>query len=247
MEAICKQAAAQKSQIWIDAEEQKIQATIDRWTIQLMRKYNRQGIALVSNTYQAYLKKTPSVLQEHLRLSQDEGWTLGVKLVRGAYIGSETRSLIHDTKADTDRCYDSIAAQIITKTYPGFKDGPQAPKVSLMLAGHNTESIHQASEVYEKAVRSGGDYTPTRWAQLQGMADEVACDLLHQTEMPSTTGQQVPRQIYKCLQWGSVGDCMQFLIRRATENNGAAARIAGSSHRMMGEMRRRVAGAFGWR
>ena len=51
-----------------------------------MRKFNRDGIAVIYNTYQAYLKSTPSVLDQHLAEAEKDGFTLGLKLVRGAYI-----------------------------------------------------------------------------------------------------------------------------------------------------------------
>ena len=41
MDAILQKASAQNCRIWIDAEQQFLQGSIDRWTIDLMRKYNR--------------------------------------------------------------------------------------------------------------------------------------------------------------------------------------------------------------
>lgn len=105
MDAICRQAAAQGSRVWIDSEQQAVQSTIDKWTIDLMRRYNTCGRALVYNTLQAYRKASRAELEHQLRLSQQDGWTLAVKLVRGAYMAIEERSLIHDTKADTDESY----------------------------------------------------------------------------------------------------------------------------------------------
>jgi hypothetical protein len=82
MSAICERAAAQSSRLWIDAEQQVFQPTIDRWTVDMMRRYNTNGEALVSLTLQAYLKSARSTLRKLLRQACDENWTLGVKLVR---------------------------------------------------------------------------------------------------------------------------------------------------------------------
>lgn len=82
MSAICERAAAQGSRVWIDAEQQEFQSTIDRWTVDLMRRYNTDGQALVSLTLQAYLKSARATLEELLQQARVEGWTLGVKLVR---------------------------------------------------------------------------------------------------------------------------------------------------------------------
>jgi proline dehydrogenase len=73
---LCSKAKAQGKMLLVDAEEQVFQPTIDRWTVDLMRCFNRDGEACVLNTYQAYLKSTPHVLREHLRLAGKEGWTV---------------------------------------------------------------------------------------------------------------------------------------------------------------------------
>jgi proline dehydrogenase len=82
MSAICERAAAQGSRVWIDAEQQEFQSTIDRWTVDMMRRYNTNGQALVSLTLQAYLKSARTTLEKLLQQAHNEGWTLGVKLVR---------------------------------------------------------------------------------------------------------------------------------------------------------------------
>jgi proline dehydrogenase len=82
MSAICERAAAQGSRVWIDAEQQEFQSTIDRWTVDMMRRYNTDGQALVSLTLQAYLKSARTTLEKLLQQARDEGWTLGIKLVR---------------------------------------------------------------------------------------------------------------------------------------------------------------------
>ena len=82
MSAICERAAAQGSRIWIDAEQQVFQPTIDRWTVEMMRRHNTNGEALVSLTVQAYLKSARSTLGQLLQQARDENWSLGIKLVR---------------------------------------------------------------------------------------------------------------------------------------------------------------------
>ncbi len=52
-----------------------------------MRKYNTPDKAIIYGTYQAYLKSTPATVSAHLRAAQEENFALGVKLVRGAYLG----------------------------------------------------------------------------------------------------------------------------------------------------------------
>lgn len=46
---------------------------------------------LLFNTYQAYLRRTPSYLAASLERARSQGYTVGVKLVRGAYVESENK------------------------------------------------------------------------------------------------------------------------------------------------------------
>lgn len=237
MSAICERAAAQGSRLWIDAEQQVFQPTIDRWTVDMMRRYNKNGQALVSLTVQAYLKSARKTISTLLRQSHDENWTLGIKLVRGAYISSETRSLIHDTKMQTDDCYDGIAAGLLTKNFPGF-EAHSFPNVELFLAGHNAESIRKAHALHKDLLHKGRSPQPVRFGQLLGMADDISCELLALGDSVKEKG-SVP-MVYKCMNWGSVRECMHYLARRATENQSAARRMGSTVGVMQKELRRRV-------
>lgn len=120
MDQICQKAQAQGCRIWVDSEQDTVQTSIDRWAIPFMRKYNTHGSALVYNTLQAYLKHSRSKLTSQLALAQQEGWTLAIKLVRGAYIDSDPRERIHDTKEDTDNSYNGIVHDLLSGTNLGF-------------------------------------------------------------------------------------------------------------------------------
>jgi hypothetical protein len=236
-----KSAQNQGSRIWVDAEPQILQPVIYQWAVDLMRKYNRQGEPLLSNTHQAYLKSVPKTLSKHLHLAQTEGWALGTKLCRGAYITGHPRDLIHDTKADTDESFDNLAAGLISRSLSGFVDKPNSPDVHLFIAGHNHTSIDKSVALYKARLRAGERCSAARWSQLQGIADEVSCSLLERTEKIDLS--TVP-EVYKCLQWGTVGEYMQFLVRRAAENHGAAHRMADSLRVMRTELGRRALATF---
>lgn len=235
LDELCTQAKAKGTRVMIDAEEQVYQPTIDRWAVDLMRRYNRDGDASVLNTYQAYLKSTPSVLHAHLRLAGQEGWALGVKLVRGAYILIETRSRIHDTKADTDACYDGILRDVLSRS-AGDVHGAAFPPVRLLAAGHNAPSIRKATALRAELLRAGVDSGPLEFGQLYGMADHVSGELLAEAagarraaEGSSAAERRLqaaaaPR-VLKCVSWGSVRECLGYLNRRAAENQGSADRL----------------------
>lgn len=207
-----------------------------------MRKYNRNGAALIYNTYQAYLKHTRSNLASHLRLAQAEGWTLGIKLVRGAYITSETRSLIHDTIEDTHDAYNGIAADLINQQFPGLDNAKVYPRTQLMLAGHNATSV-EAGYGHQKArVEAGKPTILLEFGQLQGMADEISCGLLQRGS--SAEGNALIPRAYKCLAWGSTQECLGFLLRRAVENRDAVSRTKRWAASFRQELWRRMKRGF---
>lgn len=254
IDEICTLAAERGVRLLFDAEQQAVQAGIDDWTLAYMRKYNNKtpGTAVIYGTYQAYLKATPSVVASHLRAARDEGFTLGVKLVRGAYLGSDPRHLIHDTKADTDACYDGVAEALLRREWAGplaefappSKEGGgggRFPGVNMVLASHNADTVRKARAVLDAGHRG----TEVAFAQLQGMADEVSCEILA-SKGPAgekETGRFQPRA-YKYLVWGSTGECMKYLLRRAQENKDAVQRTKSGRDAMRAEMWRRIRGAF---
>lgn len=265
IDEICTLAAERGVRLLFDAEQQAVQAGIDDWTLQYMRKYNNTtpGKAVIYGTYQAYLKATPSVVASHLRAAREEGFTLGVKLVRGAYLGSDPRHLIHDTKADTDACYDGVSEALLRREWTGplaefatAEDKANAfPGVNMVLASHNADSVRKARAV----VDAGYNGTEVAFAQLQGMADEVSCEILagRSDTGSSSAASKVaaahgdkdaassqPRA-YKYLVWGSTGECMKYLLRRAQENKDAVQRTRDGRDAMRAEMWRRMKGVFG--
>lgn len=247
IDEICTLAAARGVRLLFDAEQQAVQHGIDDWTLHYMRKYNsaKPNKAVIYGTYQAYLKATPAVLAGHLQAARRDGFTLGVKLVRGAYLGSDPRELIHDTKADTDACYNGIAEALLRQEWVGplAAHAPATtadfPAVNMVLASHNAETVQRGRAI----LAEGASKTEVAFAQLQGMADEVSCDIL-----ASKKGAQEAEQglrAYKYLVWGSTGECMKYLLRRAQENRDAVGRTRSGRDAMRGEVWRRFKGVFG--
>lgn len=247
MDAIVQRAISQNCRIWIDSEQQAVQPTIDRWTIDLMRKHNRGGgQAVIYNTIQAYLKTARAKLEHQLQLAHAEGWTLAIKLVRGAYIDTDLRARIHDTKAATDAAYDAMVHDLLHGTgIRGVPTGPGFPSMQLFLAGHNAHSVARASALVRTLHARGTLRTLPEFGQLQGMADQLGCELLQEGEdavvaraSPGASAMPVPR-VYKCLTWGSIRECMQYLVRRAVENRGATGAVKDGMPALARELRRR--------
>jgi proline dehydrogenase len=223
---ICDQASKQGTRLWIDAEQQVFQHAIDTWTIDIMRKYNRGGRVLVYNTLQAYLKSTPLNITRHLQLAQKEDWSLGIKLVRGAYITSVERTLIHDTIEDTHACYNSIVRNLLSRTFPGVSQDVEFPQMQLFLASHNAESVRLGYETWRERNEKGLPTIKLEIGQLQGMADEVSCGLVQMRRGMMAAGDMGSEKVwypraFKCLCWGKTQECIQFLVRRVVENRGS--------------------------
>ncbi|KAH0378177.1 proline oxidase, partial [Aureobasidium melanogenum] len=229
------------ARILVDAESQRFQWGIMDATIDLMRKFNRNGRALVYSTYQAYLKSTPTTLEKHLTLASDEGFTLGLKLVRGAYINSDERSLIHDTKQDTDDAYNMIAQGALSQQLGSF--GSQGsrpfPSVNLFLASHNKQSVFAAHYLHQKRLRAMEPTVPVGYAQLQGMSDQVSFGLLKLRDNNGTSP-----DVFKCSTWGTMSECLAYLLRRAVENRDAVSRTGDELKALRAESWKRFKALF---
>lgn len=250
IDSICDLAASRGVRLLFDAEQQAVQPGIDDWTLDYMRRYNRDS-AVVFGTYQAYLKSTPATLAQHLAVAAKEGFTLGVKLVRGAYLGSDPRHLIHDTKADTDAAYDGVADDLLRRSWKAplvrpAGDDVAFPNVSMVLASHNRETVVKARAILDAGERG----TEVAFAQLQGMADEVSCELVAAAKcldggVAEKRAVQSHLKAYKYLVWGSTGECMKYLLRRAHENRDAVQRTRSGRDAMRAELWRRLKTVFG--
>ncbi|OTA95582.1 hypothetical protein M434DRAFT_69097 [Hypoxylon sp. CO27-5] len=235
LDDICQACKKLNARVVVDAESQHYQKGIARTTIELMRKYNRDGYALVFNTYQAYLKRTPERVAQHLALSSKEGWTLGLKLVRGAYMATDERSLIHDTKKETDAAYNYIAQNVL-RLDKGLVTGSESfPSVNLLLATHNKHSALEALKLHRERVAAGLPTVPVQFAQLHGMSDDVTFSLLQSKDDYGESP-----KVLKCTTWGTLGECMAYLLRRALENRDAVSRTKDEYLALWKELRRRL-------
>ncbi|KAF6837213.1 proline oxidase [Colletotrichum musicola] len=244
---VCSRAVERKARIFVDAEQISVQRGIDTVALDLMRRFNVGGRgAVVYNTYQAYLKSTPETLFSHMELAAQDGFVLGVKLVRGAYISSEPRHIINNTKEDTDQTYDSIARGLLSQQCRDFgkADGKVFPNLELFLATHNKQSVLAANELQQSRAQKGLHLTKIQCGQLLGMADEVSFSLLQLADRErrgTKTCDVAPIEVYKCLSWGSLGDCLAYLLRRAVENRDAVSRTRSEFVALKSELWRRIA------
>lgn len=259
MKAVCDAAIARNVRLLVDAEEQSVQPGIEAWTLKY-QKYCNKGTpnrATMYGTYQAYLRSAPATISRHLAIARQEGYTLGVKMVRGAYMKTEPRHLIWGTKAETDACYDGIVEDLLKQKYGKMlrpinssKKSQRFPSANLIIATHSQESVRKAHAIRLQQAENGQPRIELSYAQLQGMADEVTCELA-QSRNSGVDGPNAASAIetplaYKLLTWGSTQECMGFLMRRAMENTEAMTRTKYSKEAMAEEFRRRVKAFIGF-
>ncbi len=243
---MCQLAHDRGIRVLIDGEQDALQDSIDKWTLQLAKRHNMvPGKAIIFGTYQAYKKTMPQVLTSHLEEAREEGFTLGVKLVRGAYLHSDPPERLHDSKADTDACYDDSAASVLTREWNSTLSGSgEYPDVSIMFATHNATSVRKAYAI----SASGRARSELLFAQLQGMADEISCELVEMNPHRSSDEPATPADaylpVYKYMAWGSTGECMKYLLRRAEENKDAVTRTREDRNALGAELLRRARGLF---
>ena len=113
----------------------------------LAREHNNKTMVNVYITYQMYRRRAFSELVQDLESAKYDGFKLGVKLVRGAYLRKQTG--VFGTKRQVDQAYDDA----LTFALP-------VPHAHTMLATHNAESLRLAREFPKNTY-----YT----AQLLGM------------------------------------------------------------------------------
>lgn len=252
---ICDLAQTRGVRLLFDAEQNAVQRGINAWTLRFARRYNRMtlGKAVVYGTYQAYLRSTPTTLAQHLAVAKQEGFTLGVKLVRGAYMSSDPRTLFWATKDETDKAYNGITEALLKKRWNGVlqpsteeADEEISSEVAFMLASHNHESVQKAMAIRREQTEKGEPKIDMAYGQLMGMADEVSCELVMAANargvVPFEKTECAGPKAYKYLVWGSVEECLKYLIRRAEENRDAVVRAKGTRVALRTELGRRIWG-----
>lgn len=218
-ERLAQAAQAAQTPIFIDAEESWIQDVIDGLAEDLMARYNRDT-PLVWTTVQLYRHDRLAYLDRLIARSRAEGWILGVKLVRGAYLDKENRRALaqgyatpmQPHKAATDRDFDAALAHCVA----------HIDHVALCAGTHNEQSGQHLVQLMAAHGLPAGH--PHIWfAQLLGMSDHISFNLSH-----------AGYQVAKYLPYGPVRAVLPYLIRRAEENTA----IAGQSSREVDLLRR---------
>ncbi|KAK6522583.1 proline dehydrogenase [Arthrobotrys megalospora] len=248
LDDICKAAQADGKNIKLlfDAEQTRYQDAMDGYTLSLMKKYNTPNrMPTVYNTYQMYRKISPENLSSHLELAKREGFGFGAKVVRGAYLHSDPRNTFWEGKEGTDESYNGGIKRLLTfDNLRGAKSG--GINVGIVVASHNQTSVSKAMDTLHRLRNEEGgrllEGKEITFAQLAGMADEVSMSVIN-GHHEAVEGGKVT--VVKYIPWGTMEQCVKYLLRRADENKDALGRT-GETRRAAGrEVWRRVTGVFG--
>lgn len=204
---VCKAAYEKDVALLIDGEESWMQDAADDLVTEMMRKYNKKK-TIVFNTLQLYRWDRLDYLKKLHEQAKAEGFYIGMKLVRGAYMEKENKRAeekgyptpICESKEATDNNYDTTVAYMME----------HLDQMAIFAGTHNELSSYKLIELMEAKDVLKND--PRIWfGQLYGMSDNISYNL-------ASHGYNVA----KYLPFGPVRDVMPYLIRRAEENTSVA-------------------------
>ena len=204
---VCKLAKEKDVELLIDAEESWMQQAVDDLVSEMMQKYNTEK-AIVYNTLQMYRHDRMAFLMQEHDHAKANGYYLGYKIVRGAYMEKENeRALkmgyptpICESKAATDDNFNASAKYILD----------HLDTISLFAGTHNEESSYLILEMMEEKGISIND-NRVWFGQLYGMSDHISFNLAN-----------LGYNVAKYVPFGPVKDVLPYLIRRAEENTSVA-------------------------
>ena len=221
---ICETAYNEKVPVFIDAEDSWIQDSIDRLCEEMMEKYNREDV-IVYTTLQFYRWDRLNYLKSLHQKAKLEGWKIGIKLVRGAYMEKERerakekgyKDPIQPNKESTDKDYNLALDYCIENI----------ESISICAGTHNeASSQHLATLIENKGISR--DDKRVFFAQLLGMSDHISFNLSN-----------AKFNVAKYVPYGPVKEVLPYLIRRAEENTSVAGQTGRELNLINKEIKRR--------
>ena len=222
--AICQKAFDTGIPVMIDAEETWIQDTIDQLALNMMRRFNKDK-AIVYNTYQLYRHDKLQSLKSDHQAAATEGFILGVKLVRGAYMEKERKraaemgypSPIQPDKAATDKDYDAALHHCTD----------HVKQIAFVAGTHNEDSCRLLADLLDKKGISHKN-PHVYFSQLLGMSDNLSFNLA-----------DAKYNVAKYVPYGPIKAVLPYLFRRAQENTAIAGQMSRELSLIVKEMERR--------
>lgn len=222
-ERICQAAFDNDVPLYVDAEESWIQEAIDRLVESMMARFNTKR-AIVFQTIQMFRHDRLDYYRKLIARSRQQGFKVGVKIVRGAYLDKEKNraermgyaSPIHPNKAATDQAYnDALKLSMENIDW-----------VEVCAGTHNEYSTLYLTKLM-KDHGLDNNHPHIYFSQLYSMSDYMSFNL-------ASAGYNVS----KYLPFGPVRSTLPYLIRRAKENTAMAGQM-GKEFRMISDEKAR--------
>jgi proline dehydrogenase len=228
---ICNECKKNNIGLLIDAEQSWVQPAIDLMAILQTLKYNTGVSAgrrpLVHNTYQLYLKDAFNRLQfDHEFITNHNNSTKhGVKLVRGAYMQSETKRCnelhlpypFNNSIEETHGMYHRGVNFLLQNV-------AKSDNIACVIATHNPDTLVLATRFMQQYRLLNND-SRILFAQLYGMGDSLSLSL-------ATNGYNIAKYV----PFGPVNEVLPYLSRRLAENGDIMSGSAVETQRLKSEI-----------
>ncbi|MFT5254370.1 MAG: proline dehydrogenase, partial [Flavobacteriales bacterium] len=172
-DSVCSEGHKKDVALLIDGEESWMQDAADNLVTSMMRKYNQEK-PIVFNTLQLYRWDRLDYLKELHNIAKREGFHIGMKLVRGAYMEKENKRAeekgyatpICASKEATDVNYDAAVHYMLDNL----------DIMSIFAGTHNEQSTYDLMTKMEEKSVSAND-NRIWFGQLYGMSDNISYNL----------------------------------------------------------------------
>lgn len=221
VDKICRLAYEKDVSVLIDAEETWIQKPVDELTLKMMSIYNREK-ALIYYTFQMYCHSMLDNLKKLHQHGRDNGYRLGAKLVRGAYMEKESARAeemgyedpIQPNKEASDRDFDLAVRYCVEHIH----------EIGLFAGTHNEASNYKLTLVMDELGLQKNDHR-IFFGQLYGMSDHISFNLA-----------DAGYNVIKYVPYGPLKATIPYLIRRANENTS----VKGQSGRELSNVKKEL-------
>lgn len=201
-------ASEKNCSLMIDAEQTYLQLYIDYCTAHYFKIHNKDGRCILLSTIQMYLVNSNKNLRLWLDFCKSNNLSVGLKIVRGAYISEEkqlskirdTPNPVHRGQIATNNSYNTGLEMILENYNPSSR---------IIIATHNLDSIALLGEKLKdlKLTRTF-DHSGLIVAQLLGIGENAAW-LTKSYDM--TRAKYIP--------YGDFSILIPYLFRRAEESS----------------------------
>lgn len=209
LDTLCEASAKYGVPLLVDAEQTYVQPAIDQLAMLMCLRYNDRhdgsGCPILYNTYQMYLKDAFYRLEQDTQFATERGVRLGAKLVRGAYMKtesarSESLGLPYPVNSSLEATHESFHAGV-------HHCLSNIDRMGVLVASHNQNSIYNVAHWIVHQYGLDRSDRRVQFAQLYGMGDYLSLSLV-----------RAGFNVSKYTPFGPLQEVLPYLSRRLIEN-----------------------------